>query len=268
MIKIQQKRNWTVIVLIFLFFIIHASLDGQHAKKKKTESYLPLNKGNRWKYLRKINHNLLEEDFMSSARLEPDKFYIAPFESDRLDEESFEEYIVGDKVLIENNPYWEIKVNPDNARDCRYEGAVKILWGKVPPGEKKEVKILFNEWITYNPDAKKFEILKMWYEIKKWEHISPFLLDADPDELEGRLTLEEITFKENLIISGNSVKIQVPAGIFENCLEIIREFIGKGWKTYSYFAKNVGMVKEVRKKANGDIIYSLELMDFTIAPKR
>lgn len=268
-----KKAVLVLMLAMGLFFIINSTIGSQAGDKKQTDSYLPMAKGNRWKYLRKIDLEFFKNKETYVVHLGNWKLTLRSSEIDKLAEESFEEYIVGNKVNIDNNPYWEIKVIPKSARDRRYEYAVKILWGKVPPGEKKDIRVLFNERITYNENADPIKASKMLMESQgndlNIEHISPFLLDIDPHEVEGsKVTLEELSIKEKLIYSGKNIDIQVPAGNFKNCMEMIREFEGEGWKTYSYYAKNVGLVKEVRKKSNDDIIYSLELVEYAIAPKR
>jgi len=64
----------------------------------------------------------------------------------------------------------------------------------------------------------------------------------------------------------------VPAGKFSSCLEIITEVTldekkedwSNSYMTYSYYALDIGLVKETQKKPDGETTYTLELTKFQI----
>lgn len=77
---------------------------------------------------------------------------------------------------------------------------------------------------------------------------------------------EMLDRKRKVICEVSHEAIIVPAGTFTDCLRNVTTQLGgteaKEIKTISYFARNVGLVKETQYDANGMETYALELTEF------
>lgn len=77
-----------------------------------------------------------------------------------------------------------------------------------------------------------------------------------------------------------SERVIVPAGKFEDCLEVIGEVkrnqkikdennsIDLGWKTYTYYCPTVGLVKQYQEDLKGKQTYILELQKYATGQKK
>ena len=79
---------------------------------------------------------------------------------------------------------------------------------------------------------------------------------------------EMLERKRKVVCEYSEEIIKVPAGRFTRCLRNVTTQIGgtemKEFKKVSYFARNVGLVKETQYDSNGRETYTLELIDFHV----
>lgn len=221
--------------------------------------YLPLAKGNTWTYKKTIQGN--REVFCWSL-YDADRFIYGPLE---LTTGISEETYAVEKSFVENGrKSWGIHVSGSEARDGRY-GAMrgfidKIIWRRVPSSEHvieiDEIIVrhssFLGEWmqespIVIEPIRKELKVSAMsgW-----WDNTT---FHPYPIDIETTSQLEK-------------VKITVPAGTWNEFLKICTEVNTDDyqWVTCSYYARDVGLVKEIQKDRNGDLTYSLELVRYTL----
>lgn len=80
--------------------------------------------------------------------------------------------------------------------------------------------------------------------------------------------LEEVSERKRRISCKRSEEINVPAGRFKHCIENTIKSLGgveeEEFTTIDYFAKDVGLAKEVQYNSKGEMTYKLELIDYNV----
>jgi hypothetical protein len=220
--------------------------------------YLPLYPGSKWTYRKVVAPGakvVAWEAFEIGGKIQ---FAFGPVKA--IQRGLFEEtYAVKDRIVEEGRQRWLIDVGKkETARDGRYAGLIgrvdKVLWGRViSSGDVIEIG-----------------------EIMIWEHFAgPYrqqrTLIVEPRQPNVEAYISQI---KPVVVSNSAkpVTITVPAGKFEGCIEIVSELTIKKndatadvWRTSSYYAPNVGLVKEEQSSPEHKATYTLELMKYELA---
>ena len=241
----------------------------------KEQNYLPLAKGNTWTYERTVEDPEKVYIWRHLVCLQTGHTYTARGlgfkKNDDIPKKGIEKYTVENRGKIDGKEFWEINISTLYARDGRYQfvghPAERILWGRISTGET-DLRSWVEERINYGFAPLSPCMSGLSY--SKTVHQAWFLLEPREDlEVSTEYGLTTIT------ATANRIDILTPAGKFPKCLEVITEVasedetkkssdIGMGWTTYSYYAPNVGLVKEVQKDYKGDTTYTLELIDYKL----
>lgn len=222
--------------------------------------YFPLDVGNRWVYRKTVSKNV-EVFAWECPEIEKGKttFVFGPVK-EIIPGTTEETYIVKDEMDEDGRKRWLIDVGSEKARDgrygCLYSRVDKIFWGRLISG--KDV-IEIGEMMVWEHFAGPFKQERTLL-------IEPLLKDAE-------VRIKRIDSIET-VCSSKKANVSVPAGKFNDCLEIISRVEApdirsktpkKGvWKTYSYYAPGIGLVKEEQKNDSGESTYILELTQHTI----
>jgi hypothetical protein len=222
--------------------------------------YLPLAEGNTWTYKKAIPEN--REVFCWSV-YQPGKYMFGPIKLNTgISEET---YTVKESNVENGRKFWEIQVSGPEARDGRYGamkgGIDKIIWRRV----------ISSGYIIQIDEI----IVRDSFFLGKWGQESPIVIEPIRKEINVGLLMsgwwdgkdfhplpKEIGTKA-LIEEGN---ITVPAGTWKEFLKVCTEVKSKEsqWVTCSYYARDIGLVKEIQKDRDGDLTYSLELVRYTL----
>ncbi|MCK4340647.1 MAG: hypothetical protein KAY37_02845 [Phycisphaerae bacterium] len=262
--------------------VLHANLldaSPETAAPKKTEKrpalpsepegsqYLPMNTGNTWTYYKSTSG---KGEILLWALIERsgDKGKVAYITAKAGPATSQETYTVQESVQDGRLKFWQIRVDPTEARDGRY-GSIpgtalrveKILWGRVPSSEHI---IEIDEVIVRNPVFGGTEVREE----------RPILPEPKTTDMEVRIvpgTWNGSSFHPtpvNMEIKASLQKIDivVPAGSWREVLEVTTDVKQEGakWTTISYYVQGVGLVKEVQFDPEGSESYRLELKSFQL----
>ncbi|TAL70167.1 MAG: hypothetical protein EPN82_06010 [Bacteroidetes bacterium] len=194
--------------------------------------------------------------------------------------ETTESYEITNKNFKDNNFYWEIQIDDILQRDGRYyrgnekdpsvfhgHDIPKIFWVNLKIDTKFRAiqeNIIYNELGFKNLDEQDgkhnygyterqiilFPVINNNYELYKIHY----------------------SFYDIELLGFISDTINVPAGTFKNCLLVKQESnlelceqLGLNYRiTYSYYAPDVGLIKEIQQDEYGNIIYKLELESYNI----
>jgi len=166
--------------------------------------------------------------------------------------------------------FWEIGVEPANARDGRYESipgtaltVEKILWGRVPSSEHIiEIDEVIVRVIARSPIFEGTEVREE----------RPILLEPKTAGMEVRIapswdgsSFHPTPVNMEVKASLQEVDIVVPAGTWREVLEVttdIKPDEANKWTIISYYVQGVGLVKEVQFDPEGSESYRLELESF------
>jgi hypothetical protein len=215
---------------------------------------LPLAEGNKWVYKKTVSRKVfaweaygkLGEDSVTFARGTPPDIPLG---------ESEETFTVVGKVDEDGLEFWEIAVSSPTARDGRYGSWLttpdRILWG----GTYSDEQVV---------EIQEIMISESVFEGEKRHH---GLLLLEP-LVEGKQAEVQFMNAISFTASFESANIQVPAGNFETCLEMITQVKGsddqEGWTTISYYAPGVGLVAEVQLDDQDQPTYTLELLRYEL----
>lgn len=249
-----------IVALVILCNVTDAI--GKEAEQKlssdeaQQSKYLPLSVGNNWTYRKKVPEGAKVFFIKPYPHGENEAILKGP--SEILSGESQETFVVKDHRTEDGIERWEITITPKTARDGRYgtgpfKNADTVLWGRViSSGSVIEIGEIF----IYNSSI---------LEPKERRHTLP-------------LFVEPLLENADVTIFGNApgeygsshkrVTVEVPAGRFEGCLEMVQKVKGtdeyKMWTIHSYFASGVGLVKEIQKDEKGNTTYTLELLKYEL----
>lgn len=253
--------------------------EGNLTPKEIMQKYFPLKVGNIWTYTRTVPEgsnvfNCTEATIEQSWDKPKGLTYMVISLGNavnKMPNSSEETYSVSEK---DEGVYWKIRVQGENPRDGRYTHS---LAGKGV------------ERTDNSPEVKWGYVGDGVWEIVRGEHLGD----------ETRNQIWSVVIRPDIIISPptkdnkhpdwaigakmHDSEIKVPAGNFKNCLMNCRIVHGKNledvlfrdttpiyegdfgcFRTESFFAKNVGLVKEVQYDGKGNIAYSLELKSFRV----
>ncbi|MCX5645051.1 MAG: hypothetical protein NTZ17_10270 [Phycisphaerae bacterium] len=224
--------------------------------------YLPLSVGNKWVYRKTVPRGAAVVAWEALEIDEKIQFAFGPVEQIR--QGTFEEvYVIKDRIVEDGRQRWVIDVGTkETARDGRYSGLMmsvdRVLWGRLPSSE---------------------HVVEIG-EIMIWEHFAgPFrqqrtlLIEPRQPSVEAHMSR-----LDGMVIVSNSSKpaaVTVPAGKFEECIEIVTELRLKRrdekvdiWRTRSYYAPNVGLVKEEQSSPERKPTYTLELTEYKLTTEK
>jgi len=230
-------------------------------------NYMPLNVGNSWTYKRTVSGGVLTWSFITEnvrgGLQDMNKnmnrgLGLRGVKPGSVTEEVYE--IVRGPSRKGQNMY-EVQVSDKKARDGRYAKAKSILWTRTVINNEmtfKEVILKESIMVTGGEELHKADFLA----VPKMEHLG----------ISKTLVPNNVEMKINP--NGKFTKVTVPAGTFDNCIEVLvmvlpgnspsESDFGKGWVTRSHYAPGVGLVKEVQQNHAGIVTYTLELTKFTL----
>ncbi len=261
-------------------FIIHllSLINGCKCSKDNEQSavsgpiqYLPLVKGNKWIYKRTV----LQSKNICNWAIEVDlskneKSYMTRGYNPGISEvTSFESYLIGDEIIIDGNKFWKIRIDGELIRDGRYEGIGgqngQTFWGRIA---------INNDYTAIE------ERIKYRYGVYAGPYEKRIMLLPEPvQNIKYNIDMGSVIIIQDTIVN---YEISVPAGDFSKCLKIVTKVKLKegdtppnlrktdknvfvdSWETHSYYAPNVGLVKEVQKDYYGNDNYILELESYNV----
>jgi len=250
-------------------------------EKQTTESlrrYLPLAVGNKWTYQRTVYQS--DEVFHYGKQIIEKPNWNSPPRGavyftvgrtiEKMPYSSRETYTISNFTLADKFAFWEVEIEGIIPRDGRYSS----LYTKKEPNVK---------WLYVNEGI--------------WE-----IMDGEYSDAETKNQTWLAVLKPGIIISDSvkqgetpfwaigavltPEKITTPAGKFLNCLKNCTMIRGQNLKevllenkppeylewedgfgsftTISYYAKDVGLIKEVQYNSKGEVTYKLELIDYNV----
>jgi len=264
-----------VIFAIFVIGLLIASLIGKIRERntQAAESYMPLETGNVW-YYEKVTYNKTAAEEMPA------------FLGETINNERYE---VGAPKIMDGRTFWDITVMGKCARDGRYRNTKKsicksVMWAKGTmaikgrPGVPAEiVEEIIDRGTDVNDTSSPC--------LKK--HGMVIFMASNPiiPELAATMSLNGPELPASVGIKRINATVTVPAGTFKHCIAVETEMppldsnmahdnesskdtdwpdYNKGWKTVSWFAPGVGMVKEIQYECEGKEIYIMELQSYRI----
>jgi hypothetical protein len=234
-------------------------------------TYLPLAEGNRWTYRKTILPGGQPRLWsMFPAPKEKGDLVISVggnhFESGVTEET----YLVGKRS---SDGRWDVTVTSDMARDGRYAGnfmgssVQRISWGPMIKRPRPDL-IVIDEVI----------VMSRWppYGDGPLERVDYLLIETNTSRPSGKhATLW--TGWSRVEAEHTSEEIRVPAGQWRHCIRMITNF-GKEpikntkahredatrWSTVSYYARDVGLIKEQQVDHDGRATYTMELTNYSV----
>lgn len=214
--------------------------------------YLPLATGNFWTYHRTVlqdvhtweAYQILSEGTVRTAVM------TVPGITSGDSEETYRVIGPADQLGL-----WEIEVSAPLSRDGRYGGGYtkpdRIMWGRMPSSEDiiEIDEILTQE--SYFEGTKKYRGVLLAQSLIEGAEATLMLSGSDT----------------TYTASSTWTEITVPAGTFSCTLEMVTQVESDfaSWKTYSYYAPGVGLVKEMQVDDSGRSAYTLELVQYQVS---
>jgi hypothetical protein len=243
---------------------------------------LPLDVGNTWVYSKTV---LIDRTYLFRTQLELKEggYVITIGRGGDGPLDCTETYKI--VALGEESGVWKIEVSGDPAESCkeaklrdgRYEGADKVFWREensyVDPIER-----FVDEEIYYNRE----QLVQGWKdqvitEPVESRHFAFIWRDVTEKDQES-WTVELSALGEPITTTSSSriVSVDVPLGHFDDCIEVKDDIAreggdhnsawSSGWITRRYFCPRVGLVKESQENRAGQILYSMDLIKYTLSP--
>ena len=258
-------------------------------------NYLPLAKGNTWEYERTVSDSKRVCSWQHELHIMPGGMTMVystrgfGLMVEDPPKRSTERYSVTGQEKAGDDSFWVIDVKGECPRDGRYyrhgTPAEKVLWGRLSAkGPRGSSMTFFQERVHYGMDYDSFSGPRY-----SREHHATMLIIPDLPGSSLSMNVEPA----EVACLGTTESVKVPAGTFNNCLVMLTtlppEGIGdlrdrmpklpagmevpppkendftRGWTTKTYFARGVGMVKEVQVSWDGRETYRLELKKYNIA---
>jgi hypothetical protein len=253
-------------VYIMTLLIIATSVSSADQEVSPFIEYFPLQTSNSWTYIRTEEPEQTVRYWTRQTLQRSGAVYSVRGRKLPKAGVTTEVYTVGESVELGRIRFWNINIS-HGARDGRYDHAPepprRILWGKRRLEEGNALSIVEETIVRFSTMAT----------IPSEAVHTAELLIAPPREGIGvrvQRGIAEITchpIRET---------VNVQAGSFANCLVMIirvkpddnssNDSLQGGWETHSYYAPNVGLVKEVQKNLAGHLTYTLTLKHYRIAP--
>lgn len=254
-------------------------------KEEEMKRFFPLAVGNSWKYKRTVYKS--EEVFYSTEQTIVKSESDSPLEGTtyltvgraigELPQNSIEAYTIFNFTLAgrPEGALWNVKIEGNNPRDGRYSSFTNkedpnIRWHYV---EKGVWEIMDGEYLGADTENRNWLVLLTPNVI-----ISTSSKDGEPSlRAMGAVLTKEI--------------ITTPAGVFSNCLKNCTMIKGKNlagvllknevaqfsdeedifgkdsfgkFLKISYYAREVGLIKEIQYNFKGEITYELELIEYNV----
>ena len=239
--------------------------------RKEADKYFPIKTGNEWKYKIVVPEGVtIVREYRKfqfpKAKKALSQFGPVLFKSG--------EYIlhlkVGKKVsqqgaLHKYKEGWEVAVLQDDGK--LYEGVEKIFWIRSPSRDRwvEEIRVYGLEYTMKEFDATFALLMNSWIHepAEAWKILYYYQPEwADTDRM---VIINRINFYKYL---RRNQSVTVPAGSFNGVTVIEEETKGEEdqdkWKTLLFYAPNVGLVKAERKDLQGNILTTMELIDYKV----
>ncbi|MGB7531449.1 MAG: PGF-CTERM sorting domain-containing protein [Halobacteriota archaeon] len=262
-----NKGNLGFLALIGLVLIgvvvLSGSIDVCRGDGKEWPNLLPLSEGNEWEYKITVppdgDFYYFNEILYPSKRRASLKGRFLPDPG-----EYSLKFVVTDEIEeSEFAKYWKIRVEKDSLGMYSRRDIESVWWGYLAGTSGKK-----GERLEYKPE-------------KIREKGRPFsvttLLFENPDVSSIEEGFEGKPPYFYLKCFPDQVVASVPAGRFSNCwifvqkIPVAKEFDinnfspSLGFQTYSYYAPNVGLVKQYQEDSEGHRLYTMELVSYKIA---
>ena len=271
-----------------------------HAASQMQGDYLPLAKGNWWKYRKRVSAEntqigkgeehcpifTYEEIDVEDARIQSTATRMSK------PGDSFETYSVTSDIEKTDDGYMrfevEVKMSAEAdspflfRRDGRYEDAKKVLWvfgeGRQflrPDGRKAPTVYKEHVFKDVSDDLLRKPRTEPWHEAGKTQGLAQHIVLLHLAQESCEVTYAKPDGDTEIRASTVPEVVNVPAGEFARC--IWTSFKVKNvqsssndkaatWSRTSYFAPSVGLVKELQTDSSGRVTYELDLLEYHVGP--